>query len=95
MGEGHHLYKIKGKYYDVSAIPGGAVNQVVAKATSIDGPWTVTTMVESESLGVPSGAPDPATPMTAACGCTRAAWLIRPPASGGAPSCPTTAMAGG
>ncbi len=23
MGEGHHLYKIKGKYYDISAIPGG------------------------------------------------------------------------
>jgi xylan 1,4-beta-xylosidase len=30
MGEGHHLYKIHGTYYDVSAIPGGAVNQVVA-----------------------------------------------------------------
>jgi beta-xylosidase len=52
MGEGHHLYKIKGKYYDISAIPGGAVNQMIAKADSIDGPWTVTTMVESESLGV-------------------------------------------
>jgi xylan 1,4-beta-xylosidase len=52
MGEGHHLYKIKGKYYDVSAIPGGAVNQVVAKADSIDGPWTVTTMVDGESLGI-------------------------------------------
>ena len=57
MGEGHHLYKIKGKYYDISAIPGGAVNQMVAKADSIDGPWTVTTMVEGESLGVPSGTP--------------------------------------
>ena len=43
MGEGHHLYKIKGKYYDISAIPGGAVNQMVAVADSIDGPWTVTT----------------------------------------------------
>jgi xylan 1,4-beta-xylosidase len=52
MGEGHHLYKIKGKYYDVSAMPGGAVNQMVARADSIDGPWTVTTMVEGESLGV-------------------------------------------
>ncbi len=57
MGEGHHLYKIKGKYYDISAIPGGPVNQMVAKADSIDGPWTVTTMVEGESLGVPSVAP--------------------------------------
>ncbi len=62
MGEGHHLYKIKGKYYDISAIPGGAVNQVIAKADSIDGPWTVTTMVESESLGVTSVAPARAQP---------------------------------
>ncbi len=62
MGEGHHLYKIKGEYYDISAIPGGAVNQMVAKADSIDGPWTVTTMVEGESLGVPSGTPARANP---------------------------------
>lgn len=62
MGEGHHLYKIKGKYYDVSAIPGGTVNQVVARADSIDGPWTVTTMVEGESLGVSTVAPDRASP---------------------------------
>jgi beta-xylosidase len=57
MGEGHHLYKIKGKYYDISAIPGGTVNQMVAKADSIDGPWTVTTMVDGESLGVPTVTP--------------------------------------
>ena len=57
MGEGHHLYKINGKYYDVSAIPGGAVNQMVAKADSIDGPWTVTTMVDGESLGTPGTTP--------------------------------------
>ena len=48
MGEGHHLYKIKGKYYDISAIPGGTVNQMIASADSVDGPWTVTTMVEAE-----------------------------------------------
>jgi xylan 1,4-beta-xylosidase len=57
MGEGHHLYKINGKYVDISAIPGGAVNQMVAIADSIAGPWTVTTMVDGESLGVPSGTP--------------------------------------
>jgi beta-xylosidase len=62
MGEGHHLYKVNGKYVDLSAIPGGAVNQVVAKADRIDGPWTVTTMVEGESLGVTSVAPARATP---------------------------------
>jgi xylan 1,4-beta-xylosidase len=54
MGEGHHLYKINGKYFDVSAIPGAHTDQVVARADSIDGPWQVERMVYSESLGVPS-----------------------------------------
>jgi beta-xylosidase len=54
MGEGHHLYKINGKYFDVSAIPGAHTDQVVARAGSIDGPWQVERMVQSESLGVPS-----------------------------------------
>lgn len=57
MGEGHHLYKINGKYFDVSAIPGGAVNQMVARADSIDGPWEVTYMVQGESMGVTDVAP--------------------------------------
>jgi beta-xylosidase len=57
MGEGHHLYKINGKYVDISCEPGGAVNQFVAVADSIDGPWKVTKMVTGESLGVPSGTP--------------------------------------
>lgn len=57
MGEGHHLYKINGKYVDISAMPGGPVNQMVAVAGSIDGPWKVTPMVESESLGVTQAAP--------------------------------------
>lgn len=57
MGEGHHLYKINGKYYDVSAIPGGPVDQVVARADSIEGPWEVTYMVQGESMGVSGAAP--------------------------------------
>ncbi len=57
MGEGHHLYKINGKYYDISAIPGASVDQMVARADSIDGPWTVERMVQGESLGVPAAAP--------------------------------------
>jgi xylan 1,4-beta-xylosidase len=57
MGEGHHLYKINGKYYDISAIPGGPVDQMVARADSIEGPWEVTYMVQSESLGVTDVAP--------------------------------------
>ncbi len=57
MGEGHHLYKVNGKYVDVSAIPGGAVNQMVAISDSIDGPWRATLMVEGESLGVTGTTP--------------------------------------
>jgi beta-xylosidase len=62
MGEGHHLYKISGKYVDVSAIPGGAVDQMVAVADSIRGPWKVERMVQSESMGVTAAAPDFAEP---------------------------------
>jgi xylan 1,4-beta-xylosidase len=54
LGEGHRLYKIRGKYFDVSAIPGGHTDQVVARADSLDGPWQVERMVQSECLGVPS-----------------------------------------
>lgn len=61
MGEGHHLYKINGKYVDVSAIPGGPVDQMVAVADSIDGPWRVTRMVQGESLGVTQATPAKAT----------------------------------
>ncbi|HEX7651919.1 MAG TPA: family 43 glycosylhydrolase [Verrucomicrobiae bacterium] len=61
MGEGHHLYKINGHYVDVSAIPGGPVDQMVATADSIDGPWRVERMVAGESLGVTMGTPAKAT----------------------------------
>jgi beta-xylosidase len=54
MGEGHHLYKINGKYVDVSAIPGAHTDQAVARADSLDGPWQVERMVRSESLGIPT-----------------------------------------
>ena len=57
MGEGHHLYKIHGKYVDVSAIPGGPVDQMVAVADSIDGPWKIKRMVQGESLGVTATTP--------------------------------------
>lgn len=57
MGEGHHLYKINGKYVDVSAIPGGPVDQMVAVADSIDGPWKVERMVQGETMGVTAAAP--------------------------------------
>jgi len=57
MGEGHHLYKVNGQYVDVSAIPGGPVDQMVAIADSIAGPWKIDRMVQSESMGVTATAP--------------------------------------
>ena len=57
MGEGHHLYKINGKYVDISCQPGGAVDEFVAVADSIDGPWKVTKMVTGESMGVTAATP--------------------------------------
>lgn len=62
MGEGHHLYKIKGKYVDISCQPGGAVDEYVAVADTIDGPWRITKMVTGESLGETSVAPAKANP---------------------------------
>ena len=57
MGEGHHLYKIKGKYVDISCQPGDPVDQMVAVADSIDGPWKVERMVQGESLGITQTTP--------------------------------------
>ena len=52
LGEGSHIYKIKGKYYIVSAIPGGHVPMKCARAASLAGPWEVKTISEEESLGI-------------------------------------------
>jgi xylan 1,4-beta-xylosidase len=56
-GEGHHLYKINGKYVDVMAIPGSNTDQIVATADSIEGPWRSDLMVSAENFGVPSQPP--------------------------------------
>jgi xylan 1,4-beta-xylosidase len=55
MGEGLHFYKINGKYYLVSAIPGAHTPMVCARADSVDGPWEVETLVSEEAMGVPTG----------------------------------------
>ena len=52
MGEGCHFYKINGKYYIVSAIPGAHTPMRCARADTLDGPWEVTTISEGESLGI-------------------------------------------
>jgi len=52
MGEGSHIYKLKGKYYIVSAIPGAHVPMKCARADRLTGPWEVKTISEGESLGI-------------------------------------------
>jgi hypothetical protein len=55
MGEGSHFYKIRGKYYIVSAIPGAHVPMMCARADAIVGPWEVETISANESLGIGQG----------------------------------------
>ena len=55
MGEGSHFYKIKGKYYIVSAIPGAHVPMKCARADRLTGPWEVETIRQEESLGIGQG----------------------------------------
>jgi len=52
MGEGSHIYKVYGKYYIVSAVPGAHVPMKCARAGNITGPWEVMTISENESLGI-------------------------------------------
>ena len=55
MGEGSHFYKINGKYYIVSAIPGAHVPMKCARADSLTGPWEIETISAEESLGIGQG----------------------------------------
>ncbi|HSW50745.1 MAG TPA: glycoside hydrolase 43 family protein, partial [Bryobacteraceae bacterium] len=55
MGEGSHIYKIRGRYYIVSAIPGAHVPMKCARADRLTGPWEVTVISEEESLGIGQG----------------------------------------
>jgi xylan 1,4-beta-xylosidase len=52
MGEGSHFYKLNGRYYIVSAIPGAHVPMKCARADRLVGPWEVKTISEGESLGI-------------------------------------------
>jgi xylan 1,4-beta-xylosidase len=52
MGEGSHIYKVYGKYYIVSAVPGAHVPMKCARAGNITGRWKVKTISENESLGI-------------------------------------------
>ena len=111
MGEGSHFYKIKGKYYIVSAIPGAHVPMKCARADKLTGPWEVETIRRTESLGIgqgyrPKGGRDqdyrhrsnsirPIRASAMTSTCTRAGSSRRSRANGGAFPCRTTTRSAG
>ena len=52
MGEGHHIYKINGKYYILSADYAPMGRMMCARADNIDGPYEVRTISSKESMGI-------------------------------------------
>lgn len=51
MGEGHHIYKIKGKYYIISADYSPIGRMQCARADCIEGPYETTAISVKETLG--------------------------------------------
>ncbi len=51
MGEGHHIYKINGKYYIISADYAPMGRMQCARADNIDGPWETVTISMRETMG--------------------------------------------
>jgi len=52
MGEGLHFYKINGKYFIITAIPGAHTPMRCARSDSLDGPWDIVTISSQESMGI-------------------------------------------
>jgi len=55
MGEGHHFYKIKGKYYIISANYAPVGRMQCARADRIEGPYETTVISARETMGLQRG----------------------------------------
>lgn len=55
MGEGHHFYKVDGRYYIISANYAPVGRMQAARADSLDGPWETVAISASESMGFQRG----------------------------------------
>ncbi|WP_024869733.1 glycoside hydrolase family 43 protein [Pseudoxanthomonas suwonensis] len=55
MGEGHHFYKVAGRYYIISANYAPVGRMQAARADSLDGPWETVAISASESMGFQRG----------------------------------------
>ena len=51
MGEGHHFYKIDGRYYIISANYAPVGRMQAARADRLDGPWETVAISASETMG--------------------------------------------
>ncbi|NDV81579.1 glycoside hydrolase [Bacteroides sp. 51] len=55
MGEGHHFYKINGKYYIISADYGPVGRMQCARADKVDGPYETAVISHRETMGIERG----------------------------------------
>lgn len=55
MGEGHHFYKIDGRYYIISANYAPVGRMQAARADRLDGPWETVAISASETMGFQRG----------------------------------------
>lgn len=55
MGEGHHLYKVKGKYFIISANYAPVGRMQAARADTPFGPYETVTISARETMGTPPG----------------------------------------
>ena len=55
MGEGHHFYRIDGRYYIISANYAPVGRMQAARAVRLDGPWETVAISASETLGTRRG----------------------------------------
>ena len=55
MGEGHHFYRIDGRYYVISANYAPVGRMQAARAGRLDGPWETVVISASETMGYSRG----------------------------------------
>ncbi|MGJ4728345.1 glycoside hydrolase family 43 protein [Luteimonas sp. SDU101] len=55
MGEGHHFYRVDGRYYIISANYAPVGRMQAARAGSLDGPWETVAISASETMGFQRG----------------------------------------
>ena len=55
LGEGHHFYKIDGRYYIITANYAPVGRMMAIRADSLDGPWETVQISARETMGEPLG----------------------------------------